>query len=175
MVSRFLKARAPQHDQTDGTERTTIVVPMVGNESDDRLLDMVGRVARRLSADITLMYVVEVNQATALDAELPDEMEKGERILSAAETRLRPDLENKKSVVHTEIIQARAAGAAIVDEAIDRGATSIMMSAMINRKHGKLTTGQTVDYVLKTAPCEVIVTRQSMPDWLIESLEMEVE
>ena len=34
-----------------------------------------------------------------------------------------------------------------------------------------LTVGETVEYVMKFAPCEVIVIRQALPDWITESME----
>jgi nucleotide-binding universal stress UspA family protein len=59
----------------------------------------------------------------------------------------------------TELLQARSAGAAIVDEAIERASDAIVMAARIRKRHGKPTVGDTVNYVLKNAPCEVIVVR----------------
>ena len=66
---------------------------------------------------------------------------------------------------------AGSAGAAIVDEAIDRNTDVIMMGATIRKKLGKVTTGETVDYVLKNAPCEVLVVRPAMADWLTDQQE----
>ena len=63
------------------------------------------------------------------------------------------------------------AGAAIVDEATDKNADIIMLGATLRRQFGFLTIGETVDYVLKHAPCEVIVVRQALPDWITESME----
>jgi hypothetical protein len=45
------------------------------------------------------------------------------------------------------------------------------LSATLRRKHGRTTIGETVDYVLKNAPCEVMVIRQAFPDWLSDDLE----
>jgi nucleotide-binding universal stress UspA family protein len=159
----------------EAEESARIIVPVSGTEADDRLLKVVERIARRQNAEVTLIYVVEVVQSLPLDAELPTEVERGERVLQHAYDDVIRNLENKSSKVHTELLQARSAGAAIVDEAIVREADVIVMSCTLQRRHGKVTTGETIDYVLRNAPCEVIVIRQAMPDWLLDSLEVEME
>ena len=56
--------------------------------------------------------------------------------------------------------QARSVnGPAIVDEAIDRSADGIVMTASVHRKHGRATLGETITHVLLNAPCEVVVIR----------------
>lgn len=163
------------HSTSEPQESVRIIVPVSGIESDERLLKVVERVARRQDAEVTLIYVVEVMQSMPLDAELPAEVMHGEEVLRDARAEVSAHLDGKHCRVNTEILQARSAGAAIVDEAIVREANAIMMNCSLQRRHGKVTVGDTVDYVLRNAPCEVIVIRQAMPDWLLESLEVEVE
>lgn len=169
MVS-FRQAFRPQ--PSDAPQRPfKVIVPVSGGESDTRLLEIVERLAQRQNANITIIYVVEVAQSMPLDAELPQEVERGERVLREAERIASKCVEGRKGSIRTELLQARSAGAAIVDEAIDRGADTILMSASLRRKHGRMTVGETVDYVLKNAPCEVIVIRQPMPEWLTDHME----
>jgi len=139
-----------------------LVVPMNGSPGDARVLDLVGQLIHKHQVQITLIYVVEVHQAMPLDAQLPAEIDRGERVLAQAEHVARHELGqgHKLDYVATELLQARSAGAAIVDEAIERGADAIVMAAQIYRLHGKTTLGETIAYVLKNAPCEVIVVRQ---------------
>lgn len=173
MVS--LRQAFRSHPSQEAAEKACIIVPVTGSESDERLLKIVERIARRQNANVTIIFVVEVMQSMPLDAELPVECERGERVLRDAQVEVSRNLENKASTVNTEMLQARSAGAAIVDEAIVREADAIIMSASIQRRFGKLTIGETTEYVLRNAPCEVIVIRQAMPDWLLETLEVEVE
>ena len=63
--------------------------------------------------------------------------------------------------ISTDLLQARSAGAAIVDEAIERGADAILMAARVRVVHGKPSTGETAAYVLKNAPCDVVILRAS--------------
>jgi nucleotide-binding universal stress UspA family protein len=150
-------------------------VPVTDLDADTRLLQIVERIALRQKAEITLVYVVEVMQSMPLDAELPTEVSQGEQVLREAEEHVSRHAEVKRSIVSTELLQARSAGAAIVDEAIDRNANVILMSARLQRKRGQLTIGDTVDYVLKNAPCEVLLIRQEMPDWLLKTMELGLE
>jgi nucleotide-binding universal stress UspA family protein len=142
-------------------ELRRLLVPVKGTEGDPRVIELLTHFATRQSVAFTFVYVVEVQQSMALDAELPTEIEHGERVLRSAESlahqALRPN--DKSHRVTTELLQARSAGSAIVDEAIERGADAIVMAARIRKRHGKPTVGETVNYVLKNAPCEVMVVR----------------
>jgi nucleotide-binding universal stress UspA family protein len=70
----------------------------------------------------------------------------------------------KRVQIQTELLQARSIGAAIVDEAIERSADAILLTAAIRRQHGRPTIGETVNYVLLNAPCEVIAVRAAPAD-----------
>lgn len=148
-----------------------IVLPVSGGATDERLLESVARLCHRRKADVTLVYVVEVEQSMPLDAELPDEVNSGEAVLRLAAETLRRETDSPAVHVFSELLQARSAGAAIVDEATDKNADIIMLGATLRRQYGYLTIGDTVDYVMKHAPCEVIVIRQALPDWITESME----
>jgi nucleotide-binding universal stress UspA family protein len=140
-----------------GFER--VVVPVAGTEIDDRVLAILPDLVRKDGAAITFLFVVEVPQSMALDAELPVEVETGEQALRHAESVARKTLPSRTIQVLTELLQARAVGPAIVDEAIERSADAIVMTAAIHRKHGRPTLGETTDHVLLHAPCEVVVIR----------------
>ena len=146
-------------------EMKRLLVPVKGSAGDLRVLDLVEQLAVRQPVAVTLIYVVEVQQSMPLDAELPAEIENGERVLREAESAALsgPSGAERKHRVTTELLQARSAGAAIVDEAIERASDSIVLAARIRKRHGKTTVGETVNYVLKNAPCEVIVVRMT-PD-----------
>jgi len=152
-----------------------IIVPVTDAESESRLLQIVERIAVRPKVIVTLVYVVEVAQSMPLDAELPSEVTHGENVLREAQDHILKHVAGKKVTVNTELLQARSAGAAIVDEAIDRDAGVIIMSASIQRKHGEMTLGETVDHVLKRAHCEVLLIREEMPEWLLPSMEPDLE
>jgi nucleotide-binding universal stress UspA family protein len=136
-----------------------LVVPVAGSEIDDRVLAILPHLMSADGGQITFLFVVEVPQSMPLDAELPTEVDSGERALRHAEDVARRSLPPKSTQIVTELLQARAVGPAIVDEAIDRSADAIVMTAVIHRKHGRNTLGETANHVLLHAPCEVVVIR----------------
>jgi len=126
---------------------------------DDRVLGMLPNLFSSEGGTITFLFVVEVPQSMPLDAELPTEIDLGERALRHAENAARQALPSRNTTIVTELLQARAIGPAIVDEAIERGAEAIVMTAAIHRRHGRPTLGETTDHVLLNAPCEVVAIR----------------
>lgn len=137
------------------------LVYLTGDPEDRRLLEFVEKLSYRPNTEITLAYVVEVNQAMPLDAELPLEVERGEDVLHNAE-QIAARCVASRAMVTTELLQARSSGAAIVDEAVETDATAILLSCRLRKRHGRVTTGDTLDYVLLHAPCEVVVIRQKL-------------
>lgn len=139
-----------------------LLVPVNGTAGDRRVLEILSNVIHKQAVGVTLIYVVEVPQAMPLDAELPAAIEKGDAVLREAEAFAKQRFDQKGELVTTELLQARSAGAAIVDEAIERNADAIVMAATARLKFGKTTIGETAMYVLRNAPCEVIVVRQAL-------------
>jgi nucleotide-binding universal stress UspA family protein len=136
-----------------------LVVPVAGSEMDERVLGMLPNLLSKEGGAITFLFVVEVPQAMPLDAELPTDIDRGERALRHAENAARQVLPSRNTAIVTELLQARAIGPAIVDEAIERDAEAIVMTAAIHRRHGRPTLGGTTEHVLLNAPCEVVVIR----------------
>ena len=138
----------------------TIVVPVLpGPESEEAMV-----AAARLAADkrsrIALVTVIEVPLELPLDADLPEEEAEAERVLDEAQARV--ESYGVRSV--TRVVRARAAGRAIVEDALSRDAELIVVGAPRTRmRRGKPIFGRTVDYVLKRSPTRVLVaaSRQS--------------
>lgn len=136
-----------------------IIIPVSGGPEDDRAIDLVGELSQRHPTNITLVYVVEVQQAMPLDAELPEAVARGEDVLARAVQLTRQRLPTSVDLISTDLLQARSSGAAIVDEAIEQNADVILMATSIAIKYGKQMTGEAASYVIKNAPCDVILIR----------------
>jgi len=136
-----------------------MIVPVHGTNADRRAIEVAGLLGSGKSAEIVLVHVVEVAQSLPLEADLPVEIGAGEQTLREAEEWARAAASTRVGRISPELLQARSAGTAIVDEAIERGAEVIVMAMCQHLRHGQPTPGKTVPYVLKNAPCEVIVTR----------------
>lgn len=156
-------------------ERNRLLVPLNGDEFDSQLLKYVTRIAHRKNSEIELIYIVEVEQELPLDAELPEEVLRGERVLQTASELLKKALDSRSSLVSTDLLQARAVGPAIVDEAIQENVDAIVMGAQVHKLHGKRILNESATYVLQNAPCEVVLIRAAMADTLVQELEMEIE
>jgi nucleotide-binding universal stress UspA family protein len=137
-----------------------ILVPVHGGQLDRKSIDLAAAICEsRDDTELTLVYVVEVAQRLPLDADLPCQIEDGESVLTAASDYANSLKRSKWRKVSTELLQARVAASALVDEAIERGAEAIVLSATNRRRRGSLTQGDTVPYILDNAPCTVYMIR----------------
>jgi nucleotide-binding universal stress UspA family protein len=134
-----------------------VLVPINGGPGDEHALRVAVNIYRRARAEILILYVVEVPQSLPLDAELPAEIERGDAAMSRAEAYCREE----KVAFEAEMLQARGAGATIVDEATQRESDLIILSVAGRQRHGEFTLGRTAPYVLKNAACEVWVMRRA--------------
>jgi nucleotide-binding universal stress UspA family protein len=132
-----------------------LVVALNGGAVDPILLDLAATISKRDRTQVAVVYVVEVRQELPVDADLPNELDRGERVLIAAERTAR----DRGLRATYDVLQARSVGAAIVDEAVQRGADLIVLGAEVREKYGEPTYGSTVPYVLMHAMCEVWVCR----------------
>jgi nucleotide-binding universal stress UspA family protein len=111
--------------------------------------------AKKNRGKVHVVYVIEVKRSLPLDAELVSEAQQGEDILSRAEMAAkRQDFE-----VEGDLLQARDAGHAIVDEAVERQADAIVLGVPFLRPFGEFELGRVPTHILKTAHCEVILLR----------------
>lgn len=141
-----------------------VLAPMNGGRGDARLLEALGSLCTGGATKIILAYVVEVPMTMPLDAEMPSQMERGERVLAHAEAKLRDQLQNCNAIVLTELLQARSAGPAICDSAEDHQVDLIVMATQNRVQHGSIIYGLSVEHVLKNAHAEVIVIRLAAGD-----------
>jgi nucleotide-binding universal stress UspA family protein len=135
-----------------------LLLPINGSAGDEHALRTAISLVRRARALIFVIYVVEVPQALALDAELPVEIERGERSIARCEAICR----SERIDVEAELLQARSASTAIVDEAARRQVDLIIMSVEGRQRRGEFSLGRTAPYVLKNATGEVWLLRRPL-------------
>jgi nucleotide-binding universal stress UspA family protein len=133
-----------------------ILVPVAGSPADESAMRMACRLARKDKGKIWVVTVVAVKRALPLDAEIDSEIQHSESTLDKAEA----IAEEEDYQVETDILQARDAGPAIVDEAVERGVDLILMGFSYKRRFGQYSLGQVVPFVLKNSPCPVILYQQ---------------
>ncbi len=133
-----------------------ILVPVIGKEADDEAIRLACRLAKRDKGKIWAVYVITLKRTLPLDAEIAPEIRKAEEILDRAEN----VAEEQDYELETDLLQAREAGPTIIDEAVEREVNLILMGVEYKRRFGQFSLGSVVPYVLKNAPCRVILYHQ---------------
>ena len=73
--------------------------------------------------------------------------------------------EEHKMALEPVLLQARDVGAAIVDEATERGADLLVVGLPYRKRFGgEFDIGRTVPYILQNAPCAVWLAREPMSE-----------
>jgi basic amino acid/polyamine antiporter, APA family len=132
-------------------EYRSILVPIVAGPESREAVEVAARLATERAGRIVLLRVIVVPLELPLDADLTEQTEEANRLLDDARAIAAP----YGVRVVERVVRARNAGSAIVEEAERRGSEIVVLGAPRGRHRGIF--GHTVDYVLKHAPCRVMV------------------
>ena len=135
-------------------EYRTIVVPVVRSNESEEALVAAARLAAERGATVAIVYVLEVPMSLPVEAELPEREAEADELLDDAVSLV----EAYGVRAFARLARGRSAGAEIVREAEQRGAELIALGA--RRKPARRGTpifGRTTDFVVKAAPCRVLV------------------
>ena len=137
------------------------VIALNGGPSDVRIVRLAADYAKILKAELIAVHVVEIDWTLPLDADIAGRSEDVQRVLDVAEA----VAEESRLVLDPVLLQARDVGAALVDEASERGADLIVLGLPYRKRFGgDFAIGRTIPYVLKNAPCTVWVVREPMSE-----------
>ena len=136
-----------------------VLVPVDGSALDDDILSLACEMVDRKRSIVWVLYVIEVARALPLDAEVSVETARGEAVLQHLEQLGK----SRRCRVEGEILQARNAGPAIVQEAVARNAELLIAGTSYQEHYGSPTLGDLVPYLLKYSPCRVLVYRGQAP------------
>lgn len=140
-------------------ELDKILVPVGGNSADEEAIKLACSLAKRSKAKIYVVYIIQVKRSLPLDAEIESEIKKAEEVLTRAE-----DIAAEEDYeAETDLLQAREVGPAIVDEAMEKDVDLILMGISYKKRFGMFSLGVVVPYVLKEAPCRVMLLREPPP------------
>jgi basic amino acid/polyamine antiporter, APA family len=132
-------------------EYRSILVPIVAGRESQEAVEVAARLATERAGRIVLLRVIVVPLELPLDADLSEQVDEAYHLLDIAHAITEPY--GVRAV--ERVVRARQAGRAIVDEADRRGTEIIVLGA--RRGNYKTIFGSTVEYVLKNAPCRVMV------------------
>jgi APA family basic amino acid/polyamine antiporter len=175
VTAEALTKRVPQ------IEYGRILVPVFGTELDDDIVATAGRLAAAdedTSDDVPgalldVVFVIDLPLSVPLDAPLPPEREQAARKALVRAKEVGEEYESVK--VRTEIVPARSIGSGIVEMARRTGAEAIVMGGEPpTRIRGGAVlggigaarpeeVGAATEYVLKKAPCRVLLTAPPEP------------
>ena len=133
-----------------------ILVPVIGTEADEEAIKLACGLAKRHKSKILAIYVIKIKRSLPLDAEIESEIQKAEGVLDFNEG----IAEEQDYEIDTDVLQAREAGPAIIDEVVEQGADLILMGIKHKAHFGQFSLGHVVPYVLQNAPCPVILYQQ---------------
>ncbi len=137
------------------------VLALGGGSGDERVVRLAAEVAKQAKAELVAVHVVEIDWTLPLDADVASTSEDAQRVLDMAE--LTAEATGWK--IESVLLQARDVGAAIVDEATERGADLLILALAYRRRFGgDFAIGRTIPYALKNAPCAVWIVREPMPE-----------
>jgi APA family basic amino acid/polyamine antiporter len=130
-----------------------ILVPLKLGPIGEEVLATAIKLAEERGSTVEALHVIAVPRSLPLDAELVEADERaGASIADAAV------LGHEHGViVEGEVVRARSIGEAIVEAARERGADLIVLGSAPKWRRQSRFFSPTVDYVLRRAPCEVMV------------------
>ena len=140
--------------------RLRILTPVNGTQASENAFRWSCQLARNSKAELHAIYVFEIPLEYAVDSQHGRrDLAQGEKILKqvegiASEERYR---------VSASMIAARNAGPAIVLEADSREIDLLVIGVPNGKTVSPVAVGSTADFILKRAPCQVILSREPSP------------
>ncbi len=133
-----------------------ILVPIGGTPADEEAMKLACRLAKKGKSKVQAVYVLTVKRTMPLEAEIKPEISRAEDLLDHIES----IAEEQDCEIETDLLQAREAAPAIIDEAVERGIDLILMGVHYKTRFGQFSLGSVIPYVLKNAPCRVMLYHQ---------------
>ncbi|HYM63422.1 MAG TPA: universal stress protein, partial [Gaiellaceae bacterium] len=144
-----------------------ILVPLKLGPIGDEVLATALKLAEEQGCPVRVLSVIPVPLELPLDAELGER----DRDAEAALVEARSLAAEHGITVEGEVVRARAIGEAIVEHARDQKADLIVMGSAPRWRRQSRFFSPTVDYVLRRAPCEVMVV--AYPQGVLEETTVE--
>jgi APA family basic amino acid/polyamine antiporter len=160
----LLEHVAPVEALPPAPEFKRILVPMKLGDIGEEMVATAIAIAKDSGAEVVAITVVRVPRRFPLEGAFPaDVAEKVERTLEEA----RALGEDHGVAVSTDVVRARSIGHAILAEAEAREADLVVLGSSPRWRRQSRFFSPTVDFVLRRAPCEVLVV--AFPDGVFET------
>ena len=137
-----------------------ILVPVAGTEADEEALELANNLlAKKNKGKIYAVHIIPIERTFPLDAEVEPEIRKADDILKHIEN----IAEERGYDIETDLLQAREVAPAIINEAIEQKVDLILLGITYGKHFGEFSLGDVVPYVLKNAPCRIVLYYQHTP------------
>ncbi|MDQ3938124.1 MAG: universal stress protein [Chloroflexota bacterium] len=128
-----------------------------GGPTDELVIHLGCQLAKVAGAELVALHVIEVDWRHDLSEDIASQNEQAAAILDLAEGIAR----RYKVRLHSDLLQARDVGAALVDETVEQAADAILVGLPYRKRFGgDFAIGTTLPYIFQNAPCQVIVVRE---------------
>lgn len=150
-----------RRDHSDDGEQenirpSSVLVLITGAPTDSRVVRLACELLESRRSTLHLLYVIEVARDTPLDAVVTDDSVVGEQVLEEMER----VASQYNCVIEAHLLQARESGIAVVREAVEKNVEAIIIGSSISETYGRYALEQHVPYILRYAPCRVILSRE---------------
>ncbi|MCH8346708.1 MAG: universal stress protein [Chloroflexi bacterium] len=140
-----------------------LLLSLTGQAVDEAAARLAADLVRPNHGQVYALYVIQVPWQYPVDAEIPEATDRGGQTLEQVESLLK----SLKQNVTAAFVQARDMGPAIVNEAIEREADLVLLGMPYKQRHGVFSMGEAIPYILRSAPCPVLVLREPIPARLL--------
>jgi APA family basic amino acid/polyamine antiporter len=156
---------ADEHVGLTEAQYSSILVPMKLGPIGEEMVATAVKLAQEAGASVWALHVTRVPMERQLDQAVAEEEDRAEASLSEAQA-----LGADHGVeVKTKTVRARSIGQAIVEQAEELGVDLIVVGSSPRWRRQSRFFSPTVEYVLKKAPCEVLVV--AFPQGVLEEDE----
>ena len=135
---------------------SSVLVHVTGADCDEDIVRIGCEMLETRRSVLHLIYVIEMARRSPIDAEIPEDSDRGDEVLRGMEEIAR----GYNCVAEAHLAQARKSGAAVVRQSIENNVEAIVMGAAQTESFGEFSLGEHIPYVLRHAPCRVIIYRE---------------
>lgn len=133
-----------------------VIAVVADDPSDINTVSRAADIVRDDRGRLYVIYVIKVQRSLPLDAEIEEQIARGEQVLHRSERLARLPRQD----IDSQLLQARDIGPAVVHEAVVRDADAIVIGTSYPTDYGTFSLGSDIPYILEHAPCDVILWRE---------------
>lgn len=137
-----------------------ILIPVTESSHSEHAFRWACHMAKDARAELLALHVIEVPLSMSLAAEVTEDIENAEKLLTRYEQIARRE---QKPRLQARCVRARQAGAAVTREAEIEDVDLVIVGIPFHRNLGHYQLGTTGSYIFQHASCEVLLWREPMP------------